>query len=287
LSSLNSPDPDKILELVKWQTVFGPRFPGSDGHLRFVTELTERFKTLFPEFHAQDFEIVLRGRVIKCMNLIGVKKAFKSTAAKPLLIGTHFDTRLLADNEQDPQLKHKPIIGANDGGSGTAILLALAEELEPVQCERDIYLVLFDAEDIGNIGGYDFGMGARFYSQHPIPKMPEEVLILDMVGGKNMILDIDLNLFTSKQSLILAQTLINLGVKRGFPPFIQNKPQQHKYIICDHTPFVKLGIPTFIFIDLDYPQWHTHGDLPQAMCKESLGMIAQVLVDYLNQFIKS
>jgi glutaminyl-peptide cyclotransferase len=287
LSSLKCPAPEKIFELVEWQAGLGPRFPGSEAHGCFRNDLARRFKAHFSEFFTQNFEVVLRGKVVNCANLIGVIKTGKPARAKPLLIGTHFDTRPMADNEADLRLKHKPIIGANDGGSGTAVLLALAEELKTVAWERDLYLVLFDAEDIGNIGGYEFATGARFYVQHPVPRMPDEVLILDMVGGKNMILDLDLNIFTSKRSLDLARSIIDLGVKRGFAPFIQNKPGQHKYITCDHTPFLQAGIPAFVFIDLDYPEWHTHGDLPRAMCKESLGMTAQVLLDYLKPFIKS
>jgi glutaminyl-peptide cyclotransferase len=286
LSSLNIPLPAQVFKLVEWQTAFGPRYPGSEAHLRFSRELEKRFKPHFDSFHRQEFEIVLRGNVVGCANLIGVKKAGTACAAPPLLIGTHYDTRLLADNEQDLSLKHKPIIGANDGGSGTAILLALAEALSAASFTRDIYLVLFDAEDVGNIGGYDFGVGARFFTRHPLPGLPGEVIILDMVGGKNMILDIDLHLFSHRKSLGLARRIIGLGTERGYAPFIQNKPQQHKYITCDHIPFFRMGIPSVVLIDIDYPQWHTHADLPQAMCKESLGMITQVIADYLAGYLK-
>jgi len=287
LNSLKPPAPHTLFELVEWQTSFGPRYPGSESHKCFSAELEKRFKPHFSDFHKQEFEIVLRGNIVQCGNLIGVIKAHGPAQGKPLLVGTHFDTRLLADNEQDNSLRHKPIIGANDGGSGTAILLALVAELAGKKFRRDIYCVLFDAEDVGNIGGYDFAMGARYFTQHPLPQLPGEVLILDMVGGKNMVLNIDLHLFAHKQSLKLAQHIIGLGTKRGFAPFIQNKPRQHTYIVCDHIPFLKLGIPSFVLIDIDYPEWHTHADLPQAMCMESLDMIARVLVDYLSQYLIS
>jgi glutaminyl-peptide cyclotransferase len=285
LNSLEIPRPGKIFELVLWQTGFGPRYPGSEAHLRFCGELEKRFKPHFDAFHRQEFEIVLRGNKVACANLIGVKKTATAPAAPPLLIGTHFDTRPLADNEQDPGLKHKPIIGANDGGSGTAVLLALAQGLAASSFTRDIYLALFDAEDVGNIGGYEFGVGARYFTQHPLPGLPGEVIILDMVGGKNLILDIDLHLFSHGQSLDLARRIMSLGTQRGYAPFIQNKPGQHKYIICDHIPFLRMGIPSFVLIDIDYPQWHTHADLPQAMCEESLGMITRVVADYLGGFL--
>jgi glutaminyl-peptide cyclotransferase len=283
LNSLKPPASQRLFEFVEWQTSFGPRYPGSESHKCFSKELEKRFKPCFPQFYKQEFDIFLRGNVIRCANLIGVIKAHGTAVKNPLLIGTHFDTRLLADNEEDQQLRHKPIIGANDGGSGTAILLALAAEIAGKKFKRDIYCILFDAEDVGNIGGYDFAMGSRYFSQHPQPHLPGEVIIMDMVGGKNMVLNIDLHLFSHKQSLKLAQHIIGLGEKRGFAPFVQNKPHQHTYIVCDHIPFLKLGIPSFVLIDIDYPEWHTHADLPQAMCKESLGMIAHVLVDYLNE----
>lgn len=290
MSSLNIPDAAAIFDLINWQAGFGPRHPGSDAHRAFLQELETRLRPHFDTFHRQEFEIVLRGNPVRCANLIGVKKAATKRTAPgpatpPLLIGTHFDTRLLADNERNPALKHKPIIGANDGGSGTAILLALAKTLSAVEFSRDVYFVFFDAEDVGNIGGYEFGMGARYFTQHPLPALPGEVLVLDMVGGKNLILDIDMHIFSHKESLVLARRIINLGVRRGFAPFIQNKPGQHKFIICDHIPFLKKNIPSFVLIDLDYPQWHTHGDLPDAMSSESLEMITIVVADYLGEFI--
>lgn len=285
MNSLKPPASRKLYELVEWQASFGPRYPGSEAHRQFTDQLEKHFKPYFSEFYKQEFEIILRGNVTKCTNLIGVIKGHSREAEKPLLIGTHFDTRLLADNERDDSLRHKPIIGANDGGSGTAILLALAPELAGNKFMRDIYCVLFDAEDVGNIGGYDFAMGARYFVNHPLPQLPGEVLILDMVGGKNMVLNIDLHLFSHKKSLDLARYVIGLGVKRGFAPFIQNKPHQHTHIVCDHIPFLKKGIPSFVLIDIDYPEWHTHADLPQAMDKQSLSMITHVLVDYLNQYV--
>lgn len=285
MNSLKPPAAGKLFEFVEWQTSFGPRYPGSEAHKQFIKELEKRFKPHFPVFHRQEFEITLRGDIAQCVNLIGVIKAHGAAAEKPLLIGTHFDTRLLADNEPDNSLKHKPILGANDGGSGTAVLLALAPELAGKKFKRDIYCVLFDAEDVGNIGGYDFAVGARYFTQHPQPRLPGEVLILDMVGGKNMVLNIDLHLFAHEKSLNLARHIIGLGARRGFAPFVQNKPHQHTHIVCDHIPFLKKGIPSFVLIDIDYPEWHTHADLPQAMCKESLHMTARVLVDYLNQYL--
>jgi len=273
-----------LLQLVKWQVSFGARYPGSTCHRNFILELAKYIEYKTDEFYKQNFEITLKGKRVLCTNLISVKKAHTNSLYKPLLLGTHFDTRMIADNEKNPELINKPILGANDGASGTAILLHLLDYLKEKQYKRDIYLVLFDAEDVGNIDGYDFAEGARFLADHPVPEIPGQVLILDMVGGKNMILDIDNHIFENQGSLKLANQILTIGINKGFAPFIQNKPHKYKYLICDHYPFLKKGIPAFVLMDIDYPQWHTQRDLPDAIQPESLAMIEEVVWEYLCQF---
>jgi glutaminyl-peptide cyclotransferase len=284
LQSLESTAGRELFKLVEWQVAFGPRYPGSAAHERFLSELAKYIKQRVDKLYTQSFEIILKAKRVLCTNIIGVIKASKTTNQGPILIGTHFDTRIIADNEKQDDLKRKPIIGANDGGSGTAILLHILDYLAPIAFKRDIYLVLFDAEDVGDIDDNQFAMGARYFVNHPIPQPPQEVIILDMVGGKNMVLNIDLHTIMHPDSMILATQILNIGMKKGYAPFIREKPVKHKYIVCDHTPFLLRGIPAFVLIDIDYPEWHTHTDLPAAMEEESLFMVEDVLLNYLCLF---
>ena len=147
---------EEILALVRWQLEFGPRFPGSPGHSKFIKALTQRLRESTDHVYTQKFCIKLAGTAVACSNLIGVFKAPGRTESGPLLLGTHFDTRPLADNETDIRLRQIPIPGANDGGSGTAVLLHLLPYLSSLPLTRDVHIVLFDAEDVGNIDGNQF-----------------------------------------------------------------------------------------------------------------------------------
>jgi glutaminyl-peptide cyclotransferase len=275
------------MELVNWQLSFGCRYPGADGHYRFRTALTEDLQHRFSDTIIQRFSLKLRSRQSPCSNIIvrvpACTPPLGETAGKgPLLLGTHFDTRLTADQEEDEALRSRPILGANDGGSGTAVLLHLAERLKELDLKRDVYLAFFDAEDVGDIDGYPFSVGAAIYAAKPIPAAPQEVIILDMVGGKGLILNVDKHIYRYPPSRALTERIWHLARVRGIHPVYRQKRSKLKYIICDHTPFQIRGYPTCVLIDIDYPEWHTHRDVPDAMSGESLALIEDLLLAYLT-----
>ena len=271
------------MSLVHWQVGFGRRYPGSREHKLFRAALCECLESKVNLFHCQDFQVSLQGKQAACANLIGVFKAGGTPERGPLLLGTHFDTRKLADNEEDPSKRNEPILGANDGGSGTAILLHLLNILGRMKFNRDILIVLFDAEDVGNIESNRFSMGARYYARHEAP--PEEVLILDMVGGRNMMMNVDAHILHHEGSRRLTEQIFSLASLKQYKPFIHHQKDKTRYIICDHIPFLTNGIPSCVLIDIDYPEWHTQRDLPAAMSADSLVMIEDLVLAFLSQFI--
>ncbi len=273
----------ELAKLVDWQVAFGPRLPGTQAHRRFIGELEKRIKPYADELYAQDFSIFFQARDTPCTNVIAVKKADGKPKRGPLLIGTHFDTRLYGDNETDPGLRNTPIPGANDGGSGTAILVHLLERLKETGFGYDIHFVFFDAEDVGNIDKFEFSVGARYLADHPLPEPPESVFVLDMVGGKEPVFDIDAHLLVEPH-LSLAQGFMRLAHETRFTPLLADKPSKCKYIICDHTPFVSKNIPSFILIDIDYPQWHTQRDLPEAMSGDVLADVEDFVLAFLYKY---
>jgi len=104
-----------------------------------------------------------------------------------------------------------------------------------------------------------------------------------MVGGEGMIFDIDASSLDHEPSRRLATRLFRIGGAKGWEPFVGDKPQRVKYIISDHAPFQRKGIAACILIDIDYPQWHTQEDLPEAMSAASLGITEEALWLFLLQ----
>ena len=112
---------------------------------------------------------------------------------KPSLIGAHYDTRRSADAE-DPT---KPVLGANDGASGVAVLLELARVIDVNWSGQSIYLAFFDAEDNGRLDGWDWIVGSSYMAAHwgeNGEKPLQNAIIVDMIG------DSDLNIYMEQNS---------------------------------------------------------------------------------------
>lgn len=301
MSSHELPAGEEILNLVRRQVALGPRYPGSAGHGKLRQALRSYLKTFADQVVEQNFSIMLQGQRADCSNLIGLIKAESPDSPAPLLLGTHFDTRLIADRESDLLQRREPILGANDGGSGTAVLLYLLPFLRSrtASLNRDVLIVFFDAEDVGDIDHHPYSLGARIFVHNPAPLMPAETLVLDMVGGQDMVMDIDAHILSRPPSLNLTHRVFQIGLNYNFQPFTaasihsrsslgllgaRKKLKHLKYIISDQYPFLKADIPSCLLIDLDYPEWHTHQDLPEALSPSSLAMIAEVLKKYVLRF---
>jgi glutaminyl-peptide cyclotransferase len=287
MSSLQPPalfKSSRAFDMLCAQVAFGPRYPGSPGHRLLLDYIKREFSLYGDDGRTQPFEVPLLGAPAPCENLLGLIKG--SSPGRRILIGTHFDTRLIADNEKDPLLYLTPIPGANDGGSGTAVMLEMARILKEKKPPRDVVFAFFDAEDVGRMDGNEFFEGSLYFSQHMGDYRPDEVIILDMVGGQRMCLDVDLNAlyFDMYYRMTNREILLKLHAharRRGHKQFYGPKAEKFKYIGCDHVPFLQNLIPTCVLIDIDYPQWHTQRDLPIHCSADSLQAVGDVVLDYI------
>lgn len=270
----------EMMSLVEWQVGFGPRYPGSPGHDALLAGLEGKLRELGVPAERQEFAVTLQGRKRSCANLVA---RLGKGRGRPLLLGTHWDSRLIADREPEAARRSRPIPGANDGGSGTAVELALLEAFRGRKLRRELQVAFLDAEDVGHIDGNDFSMGARHLAEHPVGERPAAVVALDMVGGRDMVLDRDAHAARHRPSWDLTRELFALGAELALRPFTAAKPGQWKYIVSDHYPFLARGIPAALLIDIDYPPWHTHGDLPAAMAAESLAAVLRVVATWVER----
>jgi glutaminyl-peptide cyclotransferase len=263
-------------ELLSEFAAKGKRAPGTVEHQKAIEDFFHRMQHFCEQSWLQEFSLPLRGRKVRCANICGVMRGKKSGFT--VLVGSHFDTRWIADNEENPVLKLQPIPGVNDGTSGVAVIFELMRILSEREPETDIVFVLFDAEDIGNIDGHEFGAGADVYAREGRVR-PDLVITLDMVGGKDMHLIIDFNSCVSDVSKEVFHTIFSIGRGLGFPCFFNNAVN---VIIGDHYPFVRHHIPAIMLIDIDYPQWHTHSDTIEYCSKDSLFYVGEVLLRFLT-----
>jgi Zn-dependent M28 family amino/carboxypeptidase len=196
----------------------------------------------------------------------------KRNAEDPqIILGAHYDTRMIADQDPDPAKQTEPVPGANDGASGVAVLLELARSLP--KDTTPIWLVFFDTEDQGGIEGWDWILGSRAFAEE-IPIAPRAVVIVDMIG------DADLNIYLERNSNIAIRTEIwSTAEKLGYGDKFIN---QEKYSMeDDHTPFLEAGIPAVDLIDFDYPYWHTTQDTPDKVSAKSLQAVGDTLLNWI------
>ncbi len=249
---------------VLYQTSLGPRTIGSDAHAKTISWLNKTLNELNWETEIQTG--IIDGTTVH--NLI----AKRGTVEPWVIIGAHFDSRSIADHDPDPAKQLAPIIGANDGASGVAVLLELARVL-PEKLNKTVWLVFFDAEDDGNYQGKEWILGSSFFVEKLLAK-PDKVVIIDMIGDANLQVYWERNsdpmLFTE-----IWKTAAKLGYEDYFVP-------QYKYrILDDHTPFIEAGIPAVDIIDFDYPYYHTSEDTADKVSPQSLAIIGNTLLHWL------
>ena len=262
-------DGERAYEDVKYQVDLGPRTPGSAAHDQEVLWITNRLEDLNWQVETQ--ETVVSGQTVK--NIIA-----KRGEGKPwVIIGSHYDSRPVADQDKNPANRKLPVPGANDGASSTAILLELARVI-PVKIDKQIWLVFFDAEDSGLKSGSGWATGSEYFVTQ-LTDQPDEAIILDMVGDKNLDIYMEAN---SNDSL--NQEIWGVAKELGYTQFIP----QYKYdLIDDHIPFINAGIRAADVIDFDYPAWHTVGDTPEQVSAESLGVVGDTIFKWLQKYPQS
>ena len=258
-------DGDRAWRDVQTQVAFGPRIPQSDAHAKTVAWMQEEL--VAAGWNAQVQSLTYMGHPIQ--NVI----ASRGSQTPQIILGAHYDSRLHADHDPDPGRRNEPVPGADDGASGVAVLLELARTLPSDSVP--ISIVLFDAEDNGNIPGWDWILGSRAYVAN-MDFTPQAMILVDMVGGANLSLPMEGNSDPSLRRSIW-ETASQLGYDEIFLP-------QVKYNIeDDHIPFIQAGIPSVDIIDLDYPYWHTTEDTADHVSPRSLQAVGNVLQAWIAE----
>ncbi len=247
------------------QTDLGPRPTGSEAHRKSGDYIIAHLKETGWQVEEQPFIY----REVPGRNIIG-----RAGSGPIVIVGAHYDTRRRADNDPDPARRSEPVLGANDGGSGVAVLLELARSLNKPRLKNEVWLVFFDAEDNGGLDGWEFIAGSRYMAQN-LTVLPRAVIIVDMVG------DADQQIYKERNSSSALQTqLWEIAARLGYEQFFIST---YKWSMTDdHTPFLRRGIPAVDIIDFDYPYWHTTQDTPDKLAPASLERVGRVLKTFLE-----
>lgn len=264
------------------QTDFGPRNPGSSGHKKTLEYLKANLEVFADSLILQSFSYLdsSTGNEYELTNIIA---SFNISNPKRALLSAHWDTRPRSDRDLDPLKKDDPLLGANDGASGVAVLLELARIFNLEAPPIGVDIVLFDGEDFGEEGDLaNYFLGSRYFSKNFDGQKPEWAINIDMVGDANLELPIERYSYERNKKLV--------NRVWGAAEFVgarQFKRRLGSYIDDDHTMlFEHAGIPAIDIIDFDYVQrgvnlWHTSLDTPDKCSPESLRAVGRTLIEML------
>ena len=272
----------KAFQYLEKQCEFGPRNPGSTGHKEFANYLENFLKERFDNILIQDFEYIepVTESLRKGKNFI---VQFNQDAKYRLLIGAHWDTRAISDQDKNIEHKTLPVLGANDGGSGTAILMTLYDMFTADEPPIGIDLVFFDAEDVGrSFEGNTFAVGSEFFSKNLPIKKPDFAIIVDMVGDKQLNLPIER--FSYNIAPKKVKEIWDMAEDLSLNAFEKRIVEE---IYDDHVPlWENAQIPAIDIIDFKYPNlfynyWHTQQDIPANCSPKSLEQVGTLLLNYI------
>jgi glutaminyl-peptide cyclotransferase len=259
---------DRAYQDVAYQLSFGPRTMGSEAHEQvaewLITSLREQ------GWHVDTQETIISGKMVK--NII----AKRGEGTPWVILGSHYDSRTYADQDPNPANRTKPVLGADDGASSVAVLLELARVI-PKNINKQIWMVFFDNEDNGTSSGTGWVIGSSYFVSQLVG-MPDSVVILDMVGDK------DLNIYMERNSdPQLNDEIWSTAKSLGYSQFIDS----YKYgLLDDHTPFIQAGITAVDIIDFNYPYWHTTQDTLDKISANSLMVVGETILTWLNEYPK-
>jgi Zn-dependent M28 family amino/carboxypeptidase len=259
--------------MLERQCAFGPRVPGTAAHDSCFSFLVSRFRALASVVETDTFtyDSPDLGKDLRLMNAVA---RFRPKAKERILFAAHWDSRPWADKDPNPALRMRPVLGANDGASGVAVLLEVARVLKKTGTPIGVDLAILDGEDLGtdeNPNG--FFRGSSRYVEWMGEKRPLFVIVIDMVGKKDLVLQWETN--SQKQ----ASNIVDLVWEEARELGIRNfKSTPGPTVYDDHIPFLNASIPAIDLIDMDFLQWHTTGDVPAVCSPQSLEAVGTVLV---------
>jgi glutaminyl-peptide cyclotransferase len=261
----------------------GPRPAGSAANAKQRQMVAQHFTKYGATVREQPFSGVdpLSGAKVDMVNLIG---AWHPERKQRVVLGVHYDTRPFPDREDDPVRRKIRYIGANDGGSGVALLMEIAHHLKDLPTTWGVDLVLFDGEDLVYAENGEYCLGskefARVYAEsleaRGAPRYVAAV-VMDMIGDKNVAIQQEQYSLNFARSLVLeiwsvARRLKAGAFRSGVGPAVND----------DHLPLNGANIPAIDLIDFrPPPTWHMSHDLPERCSAASLEQVGKVVTAWL------
>ena len=272
-------DSGRAFEHIRQLVTIGPRPPGSPGSAQARRYMKSQIEAAGLEAIEQPFTATTP---LGAMQMVNVSVLIPGDRPDRLVLGGHYDTK---------RFREFRFVGANDGGSSTAMLLELARVLKGRKNQFTIEVVFFDGEEaLVSWDGNDHTYGSRAYVDSARRSRTlgqiRAMILVDMVADR------DLTIRRETQSTPWLTDLIwaaagRLGYRKNFL-------EETAFVNDDHVAFLQAGVPAVDIIDIepsyarpgppergsDTP-WHTSADTLDAVGARSLQVVGEVLLESL------
>lgn len=278
-------DAERSLKYLKQLCDIGPRISGSDGMKKQQELIEKHFKDLGATVTRQEFKAkqVSRKADTPMVNLV---ISWHPEKERRILICAHYDTRPVADQEENRRNWTKPFVSANDGAGGVAMMMELGHHIKGLKSEVGLDFIIFDGEEYvfetNQFGGgdkYFFGsehFAADYTKTRNARKFKYEAgALLDLCHAKGAVLKVEQYSYAAAPKV--CEQIWGVAAGIGAKSF-KNAPGPE--VLDDHIALIRAGIPTADIIDFEYPHWHKLTDTPDKVSGEQMAEVAKVLATW-------
>lgn len=265
---------EQALAYVRTFMEFGPRVPGTEAHRRagdwIVQQMQQRADTVIVQTWTH---VTQEGDSLPMRNILA---RFRPEVTERVLYITHWESRPRSEKARDASQRDLPVPGANDGGSGVGMFIALGDLWRAAPPGMGVDLLFVDGEDWGQFGPPDVDVliGSRYFVDHlPIEGYrPLFGVVWDMVGDADQAFKQEGNSVDRAPEVVsrVWNAAAALGYRNVF------RPETIFPITDDHVPFLDAGFRVIDVIDLDYAYHHTPEDTIDKLSARSLKVVGDV-----------
>ena len=258
------------------QCEFGPRVPGTKAHAECKMWLIAQLADCAG---ADNMTLHLASPRVggKTLDLTSIEAVLNPSGRGHVLLCAHWDSRPHADRDPDPAKRRQPLLGANDGASGVAVLLEIARVLKAHPPKQKVTIVLYDGEDYGT-DVKSMLLGSRAYAANYRKPPPDWAVLLDMVGDKDLWLLPEMH--SERRAPQVVDRVWSAAMRVGSSAFTRGLGPA---VMDDHIPLLDKGIPCIDIIDFDYPYWHTTADTPDKCSAASLEQVGRAVLAAISE----
>ena len=264
---------------VEQQLAFGPRVPNTPGHQKTGDWLLRELRARADTVVVQEFQHrTSKGQTLRLRNFFA---RFRPQATDRILYLAHWDTRPFAEKSQNLGQQRLPVPGANDGASGVALLLGVADALKAKPPTIGVDLLFVDGEDYGDFAdSTETLIGSRYFARHlPAGYTTLFAVLWDMVGDRD--LQFLEEGYSAQNAPEVVQRVWQTADRLGYGNVFVKRVTQA--LTDDHVPLQQAGIRAIDVIDFDFPYHHTTEDTIDKISAESLQIVGNVAVALIRQ----